>query len=182
VLGAWARDRWQGRFDRVVLIEGARTSTNVQARLAGVLVGLRDVTGEVDESRVVHLEGRADQDASRAGMAELLDRLPKGTRLLVSGFNDLSALGALQAVRAARREASVAIVGHNAMAEGRAEIRKPGSPFIASVAYFPERYGPRLVSLAHGIADGEQVPPAAYTDHIVIDGRNVDELYPTPTP
>lgn len=178
VLGTWAQSKWRGKFDRVVLIEGEQTSTNVQARLAGVLVGLRDIVGDVDESHVVHLEGRAHQEASRVAMAGLLQRLPRKTRLLVSGFNDLSAIGALAAVREAKREADVAIVGHNAMAEGRSEIRKPASPFIASVAYFPERYGRRLVALACGIVDGEQIPPAAYTEHVVIDRSNVDRLYP----
>jgi ribose transport system substrate-binding protein len=177
-LGEHARSEWDARFDRVVLIEGAQTSTNVQARLAGVLVGLRDVAGEVPERKVVHLHGHANREASRIAMAELLASLRPRTRLLVSGFNDLSAIGALEAVREARRERDVAIVGHNAMQEGRNEIRKPESPFIASVAYFPERYGDKLVRLACAMVDGEQVPPAAYTDHVVIDRRNVDQLYP----
>jgi ribose transport system substrate-binding protein len=177
-LGAFARDHWDGRFDRVVLVEGAYTSTNVQARLAGVLVGLSDNLRPVKESAVVHLHGNADRDASRRAMAGLLSEMGNGARLLVSGFNDLSAIGALDAVRAARREKSVAVVGHNAMREGRAEIRKPNSPFVASIAYFPERYGDKVVRLACAIAAGEQVPPAAYTDHVVIDRHNVDQIYP----
>jgi ribose transport system substrate-binding protein len=181
-LGAHARDRWAGRFDRVVLIEGAHTSTNVQARLAGVLVGLREIAGDVPESQVHHLHGNANREASRVAMAELLSRLKRRTRLLVSGFNDISAIGALDAVRQARRERDVVIVGHNAMQEGRAQIRKPNSPFIASVAYFPERYGDKLVRLACAIANGEHVSPAAYTDHIVIDRNNIDRLYPTSAP
>jgi ribose transport system substrate-binding protein len=177
-LGAYARDNWDGRFDRVVLIEGAWTSTNVHARLAGVLVGLRDVLGAVNERDVIHLHGNANRDLSRIAMAELLSKVGADKRLLVSGFNDISAIGALDAVREAGRDGTVAIVGHNAMHEGRTEIRKPGSPFIASVAYFPERYGDKLVKLACAISDGEAVPPAAYTDHVVIDRTNVDQLYP----
>ncbi|MBK7931273.1 MAG: hypothetical protein IPJ98_28485 [Bryobacterales bacterium] len=72
----------------------------------------------------------------------------------------------------------MAIVGHNAMREGRMEIRKPASPFLASVAYFPERYGARLVKLASAMAGGETVPLAVYTDHAVLDQENVDVLYP----
>ena len=177
-LGAYARDNWAGRFDRVVLIEGAWTSTNVNARLAGVLVGVGDILGPVSERNVIHLHGNANQEASRIAMADLLTGVGRAKRLLVSGFNDISALGASQAVIEARRAATVAIVGHNAMQEGRCEIRKPGSPFFASVAYFPERYGSKLVKLACGIAHGETTAPAAYTDHVVIDRFNVDRLYP----
>ena len=39
VLGRFARSEWKGRFDYIVLVETARTSTNVQARVAGVLEG-----------------------------------------------------------------------------------------------------------------------------------------------
>jgi ribose transport system substrate-binding protein len=177
-LAHYATTNWNGRFDYVVLVEGAFTSTNVHARLAGVLVGLRTAFGDIDESRVVHLEGNANREASRAATAELLNRLPKRSRLLVSGFNDLSAIGALDAVRDARRESTVAIVGHNAMLEGRMEIRKPGSPFFASVAYFPERYGEKILRIARSVVAGVNVPPAAYTDHLVIDRANVDRLYP----
>lgn len=177
-LGRHAQEHWSGCFDRVVLIEGAQTSTNVNARLAGVLVGLREVVGEVDESRVVHLHGNADREASCLAMSHLLESAPAGCRLLVSAFNDISALGAMDAVLAAKRTATVAIAGHNAMHESRVEIRKPNSPFIASVAYFPERYGPKLLKLATAIVEGEAVPPAAYTDHLVIDRSNVDILYP----
>lgn len=177
-LGRFARDNWRSRFDHVVLVEGAHTSTNVQARLAGVLVGLRDIIPAVNESKVIHLQGNADREASRLAMADLLARLSSRARLLVSGFNDISAIGALDAVRAAGREGSVAIVGHNAMKEGRLEIRKPESPFIASVAYFPERYGERLVKLACAMVDGDPVAPAVYVEHAVLDRNNVDMVYP----
>ncbi|MBI4909485.1 MAG: substrate-binding domain-containing protein [Acidobacteria bacterium] len=177
-LGSFALENWRGRFHHLVLVEGAHTSTNVQGRLAGVLVGLREVLPSVDDSKVIHLHGNANRDASRVAMAELLASLEPSTRLLISGFNDISAIGVLDAVRAARRQRSVAIVGHNAMKEGRLEIRKQGSPFIASVAYFPERYGERLVKLACAIAGGDVVAPAAYTQHAVLDRSNVDVVYP----
>jgi len=177
-LGRFAQNNWRSRFDHVVLVEGAHTSTNVQGRLAGVLVGLREVLNAVDESKVIHLHGNANREESRLAMSELLASTEPRRRLLVSGFNDISAIGVLDAVRASGRERTVAIVGHNAMAEGRLEIRKPGSPFIASVAYFPERYGERLVKLACAMAAGDAVAPAAYTDHAVLDRNNVDVVYP----
>jgi ribose transport system substrate-binding protein len=176
-LGRFAKSTWRGRFDRVVLLETERTSTNVQARVAGVLVGLREVLGEIEDTRIVHLNGRGHLESSQDAMAGLLRRTPAGTRMLISGFNDLSAVGALGAVRAAGRENDVAIVGQNAAREGQAEIRKRGSRMVASVAYFPERYGPNLVRLAADVAAGRHVPPALYTDHLVLDRENIDRVY-----
>jgi ribose transport system substrate-binding protein len=180
-LGRFAQRSWKSRFDGVVLVETARTSTNVQARVAGVLVGLREVLGEIEESQVVHLDGKAHLESSEAAMAELLKKIPIGKRLLISGFNDVSAVGALRAVRAARRESEVAIVGQNAAREGQMEIRRRNSRMIASVAYFPERYGPNLVRLAMEVAAGRQVSPAVYTEHLVLDRENIDRVYPETT-
>jgi ribose transport system substrate-binding protein len=181
-LGKFAQGAWRSRFDRLVLLETARTSTNVQARVAGVLVGLKEVLGPIEESQVIHLDGKAHLEASQEAMSDLLMRIAPGARLLISGFNDMSAVGALRAVRAAGRESEVAIVGQNAAREGRAEIRRRNSRMIASVAYFPERYGPNLIRLAGDIAAGRPVPPALYTDHTVLDRKNIDRFYPAGEP
>jgi len=177
-LGRSAEDRWAGRFDFVVLLEGTRAGTNAQARLAGALAGVREVLGDIQQSRVIHLDGHAQLESSREAMAALLRTLKRGTRLLVSGFNDPSSVGAVEAARAEGRESDVVIVGQNATREGRAEIRRPGSCLIASVAYFPERYGESLLKLAGALARGDQVPPAVYTQHLVLSRENVDRLYP----
>ncbi len=125
-----------------------------------------------------HLEGNACRESSREAMGGLLRRLAPGTRLLVSGFNDPSSVGALQAVREEGRQTDVVIVGQNATLEGRNAIREKNSPLIASVAYFPERYGEKLLPLAMALARGEPVPPAVYTEHRILDASNVDRLYP----
>jgi ribose transport system substrate-binding protein len=177
-LGKFALKEWEGRFDLVVLLEGAKAASNAQARLAGALVAIGEVLGKVEDSRVIHLDGNACRESSREAMARLLQRLPRRTRLLVSGFNDPSSVGALQAVIDEAREEDVAIVGQNATREGRAGIRGKGSRLIASVAYFPERYGEKLLPLASALARGEPVPPAVYTEHRILDRDNIDRVYP----
>jgi ribose transport system substrate-binding protein len=97
--------------------------------------------------------------------------------MLISAFNDLSAMGALQAIRAADREQEVAIVGQNASLEGREELRRAGSRFIASIAYFPERYGDGLLRMAQLILKREPVPPAVYIEHLVLRAGNITQYY-----
>jgi ribose transport system substrate-binding protein len=182
-LGRFAVKQWRGNFDSLVLIESPSGSTNVEARVAGVQVGIREVLGSVDESHVVHLYGHLHVESSRQAMEALLTRLPRKarTRMLISGFNDLTAVGALQAIRAAGREKDVAVVGQNATEEGRQEICNPASRFIASIAYFPERYGSKMLRLALSILHHEAVPPAVFTQHVVIDCTNIHQYYPEPS-
>jgi ribose transport system substrate-binding protein len=177
-LGRFALKEWGGRFDFVVLLEGVKAATNAQARLAGAQVGIAEVLGQVEDTRVIHLDGNACRESSREAMTGLLGTLAPGTRLLISGFNDPSSVGALQAVMEQDRQADVAIVGQNATREGRSAIRQQGSPLIASVAFFPERYGAKLLPLATALARGEPVPPAVYTEHRILDRYNVDSVYP----
>lgn len=179
-LAQFAVQTWSGQFDHLVLIGSSLSSGRVQARVAGVLVGLQDVFGSVDKTRLIQVDGRAHIDESLAATAALLRKLRPPKRLLISAFNDLSAVGALQAIRAAGREHEVAVVGQNAAQESREELRNRESRLIASIAYFPERYGERLMQLAQSILNREPVPPAVYTEHVVLTPDNIDRHYTRP--
>ena len=176
-LGRFAREHWRSRFDKLVLLESSLTAPANRARLSGTVEGLRELLGEVPESQVLHLDGQAHQDTSRAAIGALLGSLPPKCRLLISAFNDLSAVGALDAIREAGWEKWSAIVGQNGTAESRTELVRPGSALIASVAYFPEKYGEKLIQLAACVLNGERPPLAVYTDHVLLDARNVSQYY-----
>lgn len=57
-------------------------------------------------------------------------------------------------------------------------MRKPGSSFVGSVGYFPERYGEHLIPLALDILNRKHVPPAVFIKHHMIHAANVDHYYP----
>ena len=99
-------------------------------------------------------------------------------RVLVSAINDPSAIGALRAFEEAGRSQACVVVGQNASLEARAELRRPKTRFIGSVAYFPERYGERVISLALDILQRKAVPPAGFVKHQIATPENVDSLYP----
>jgi ribose transport system substrate-binding protein len=105
-------------------------------------------------------------------------RESKARRVLVGAANDTSALGAIRAFEEAGRANECAVVGQNAEPEARAELRNHGTRLIASVAYFPEKYGDGLLRLALDILARKAVPPAVFTTHQVITTDNVDHFYP----
>jgi ribose transport system substrate-binding protein len=69
-------------------------------------------------------------------------------------------------------------VGQNAEPDARAELRSPRTPLIASVGFFPERYGDGLIKLAFDILAQRQTPPALFTRHHLITPDTVDHFYP----
>jgi ribose transport system substrate-binding protein len=180
-LGQWARSHWQGRVDEVLLLELTRAGSLVHARLSGALAGLRETLHEAMESCPT---ASIDCDGQ---FKTALERVRKHIResrascVLVAAANDPSALGAARAFQEAGRAGTCAIVGHNAELDARAELREPRTPFVASVAFFPERYGDGLVKLAFDILGHRPAPPALFIRHQLVTTGNVDHLYPNDT-
>src|SRR5665647_1216256 len=77
-----------------------------------------------------------------------------------------------------RRAGECVIVGQNAEPEARAQLRSANTRLIASVAFFPEKYGDGLLKLALDILSRKAVPPAVFTTHQIITPENVDHFYP----
>ena len=177
-LGKWAKANWDGQVEEVILLELVAAGALPQSRLTGTLDGLREVLPQVPLSRVIHLNGNGQFQASLAAVRRhLRSRAPR--RTLLGAVNDPSALGALRAFEEAGRAESCAAISHNASEEARAEMRRPDTRLMASVAYFPETYGVGIISLALDILNHKPVPPAIYIRHRLVTPANVGHVYAT---
>jgi ribose transport system substrate-binding protein len=176
-LGRWARQRWQGDVDEIVLVVLKRAGSLPQMRLTGMLVGMKEVCPHLEDRRVTYLDGDGVLGDSFEAMRKHL-RASKSRRIVVGAINDPSALGALRAFQEAGRTDACAIVGHNASPEGRAELRQPGTRLIGSVAYFPEKYGDEILKVALDILHRRAVPPAVFVKHQMVTPDNVNHVYP----
>jgi ribose transport system substrate-binding protein len=166
-----------GKADAVILLGLSAAGAVPAARMTGVAVGVRELLPHLDSSVLAQLDGKGGYVESMEAVRKFLDK-SRAERILVGTQNDASALGALRALEEAGRAERSAVVGQNATAAGRAEIRRPGTRMIGSVAFFPETYGQHLVSLALEMLQGKAVPPAVFVKHILITAENVDHHYP----
>jgi ribose transport system substrate-binding protein len=177
-LGQWARSHWQGRVEEVLLLELGRAGSLVHGRMSGVLGGIRETLHDAVEScPVVSIDCDGQFKAALEKVRKHL-RESRAGYVLVGAANDPSALGAVRAFQEGGRAGSCAIVGHNAEPDARAELREPRTPLVASVAFFPERYGDGLVKLALDILGHRPTPPALFIHHQLVTTANVDHLYP----
>src|SRR5262249_25754646 len=149
----------------------------VQARMRGVVAGIKETLRDVEGRPFVSLDGDGQLKTSLERVRKHL-RESKAKHVLVGAANDPSALGAARAFQEAGRAETCAIVGQNAEADARAELREPRTPLIASVAFFPEKYGDGLINLALDIRAKRAVPPAVFVRHQLITHDNVDHHYP----
>ena len=177
-LGQWAKTRWQGQVEEVLLLELVRAGSLVHGRMSGVIAGVRET---LHETMDIHAMVSIDCDGQ---FRTALEKVRKHIReshagnVLVGAANDPSALGAARAFQEAGRAGTCAIVGHNAEPDARAELREPRTPFVASVAFFPERYGDGLIKLAFDILGHRPVPPAVFMHHQLVTAATVDHVYP----
>jgi ribose transport system substrate-binding protein len=176
-LSRWAKKHWEGEVDEVLLIELNRAGSLLKVRIRGISAGIADVMRMPERARTISIDGDGQFQTTLERVRKHL-RETTAKRILVGAANDSSALGALRAFEEAGRGNECAIVGQNAEPEARAELRSPQTRLIASVAYFPEKYGDGLIRLALDILAKKAVPPAIFTSHQIITPENVDHFYP----
>ncbi len=175
-LGRWARKHWEGEVDEVLLLELPMAGPLPRSRLTGTVAGIKEMV-RLPDSNVIFLNGNGQFGHSLEAVRKHL-RFTKAEHVLVGAINDPSALGALRAFQEAGRDHCCAVMGQNACREARSELRQRDTPFIGSVAYFPERYGNGIVHLALNMLACKPVPPAVFVKHQLITPENVDQAYP----
>jgi ribose transport system substrate-binding protein len=176
-LGRWAKQQRCAEGDEIVLITLDRAGSLPRMRLTGMLVGMKEIHPPLEHCKVTYLDG----DGKLGESFEVMRRHLRGTRarrLLIGAINDPSALGTLRAMQEAGRVDTCVIMGQNASPEGRMELRQPGTRLIGSVAYFPEKYGAEILTVALDILNRRAVPPAVFVKHQLVTPDNVDHIYP----
>jgi ribose transport system substrate-binding protein len=176
-LGRWAKRHWAEQVDEILLIELQRAGSLPKARMRGVLAGITESIRLSERCRTSSVDGDGQFQTSLERVRKYL-RETRAKRILVGAANDSSALGALRAFQEAGRANDCVVLGQNAEPEARAELRAANTRLIASVAYFPEKYGDGLIRLALDLLTHKPVSPAVFTNHQIITPENVDHFYP----
>jgi ribose transport system substrate-binding protein len=172
-LGQYARRRFSSFPNLLLLLDIEEAGTLLHARISGALDGLKRAIGSVALDRTVRLNGGGDRKQSRTATLSALRKRNVSERILIAAASDYSALGALDAVNELGLASMSAIVGHDGDRDALQSIADAKSPFLATVAFFPDRYGAGLVDLALRLMNGQPAPPFNYVEHQVMDKRTL---------
>ena len=167
-LAAHATANWGGKVDWVIGLDLSEAGQLVQSRITGAFEGIRSEIPQLPVESFVRMDGRGMRDKSKKLVSDFLQRHPKDKHILIATATDSSALGAVDAVKEQKRARHVAIVGQDCIAEAIAEMRKDGSPLIASVSHETSSYGPSLIHLGLSLLRGQTVPPYNYVEHKLV--------------
>jgi ABC-type sugar transport system substrate-binding protein len=163
-LGADAMARLVGRGANVVVITGIPGDVGSGLRADGFEKGNR---GRFKVVATVAAD--FDREKARVAIADLLGENPRIDG--VFAVNDLMALGAADAVRAAGRQGDIAVVGFDGIAQALAAIEE-GS-LSATVAQYPYTMGQLSIEACLAALRGDPVPAAVKAPVQVVTSQNV---------
>ena len=172
---AYVAQRWNNHLDTVLSLGLPSSGPTPAARTQGQLDGLRESIA-VPEEAIIHLDSKNTYAETRREIASLLPTLKSARHIVILGINDEVVLGALAAFEEAGLSQRVVAVSHGADQEAQQELRRPGSRMIGAVTSFPEYYGIFIIETALRILQGEQVPPAVYTHHVLVLSEETQSL------
>jgi ribose transport system substrate-binding protein len=169
-LAQFADEHWKGRVSRVLLLELPEAGPVPQARVLGTVDGIRSVLSNLDEESLLHKNGKGTEKGGYAATRQIAKSLGRNENLLIAASNDNCTRGAIRAIRELGRERSTAIMsqGWGPDQDLEAELRRKDSPLLGAIAYFPEKYGERILPIVLQCLKRQPVAPSHYSEHELI--------------
>jgi ribose transport system substrate-binding protein len=120
--------------------------------------------------------GTADQAITVT--TDWLTAHPEATHILSVTIDDERASGMAKAFVASKRDGMA--IGQGCDTVGIANVKlAPAAEnrFLGCVAYFPEKYGDYLVSVALDVMAGKAVPNEIHMEHVFLDHETIGTYY-----
>ena len=146
----------------------------VAMRSGGQEAGARAVLPEITDDRVIVYDAKQTLELSFQEMNNVIGRIPEGAPILITAINDQTATGALRAVQGANRGGDSIVVG---MGADELDTMMNEPEFIASVGYFPERYGNYLIPMALYNLANNHVDEVVLMNHVMVSPSNICDYY-----
>ena len=174
-LGKYAKEKWNCDFTAYVSLESTAAGAANTDRMGGWRDGFKESCPiPKDKERI--LDGADRTDPALEQVTNLLGAL-RGNKIIVVAINEDGILGAIGAANTLGRQTDLYYGGQGTDPSIWKDVACNPN-YIASVAYFPERYGTLLIPNMVKALQGETIPKEIFTEHIVVNKDNIRTVYP----
>jgi len=174
----YAKDHWDGKIDGIFATFQSTWPDETKKRLTEAMNIISAHDPSLTMDTITISDAVLAGDKTQAEATAFLNAHPDKKHLLfIATTNDVAGLAEESAMDAAGRSGDGVVLSMGADSSAQEAIRA-GGPFKMSVAFGPEKYGQKLVPLVQQILDGKVPPVITRADAFVVDGSNIDELYP----
>jgi ribose transport system substrate-binding protein len=174
-IGKYAKTTWDCDITAYVSLESTASGQANTDRMGGFRDGFKE-SCEIPADKERILDGADRTDPALEQMTNLLGALP-GDRIVVVAINEDGILGAIAAANTLGRSKDLYYAGQGADPSAWKDIACNPN-YIATVAYYPERYGTLLIPNMVKALQGETIPKEIFTQHEVINKDNIRTIYP----
>ncbi len=177
--GDYANAKWGGKVDYILVLELPQSGPIPAARMQGQVEGIQaKLKTKVADDHIIHLDSKNTQDVAFKVVGDALPKIPADANIIAVEINDDTAQGTAAALEAGKRSAHAIVVGQGAVESGLVEMFKPNSLYLGATAYFPERYGDKIIPAMLDLLNCKPVPPAIYVDHVFVTKDNACKVIP----
>ncbi len=175
-LGQYFKENFNCEYDAWVSLESLAVGVVNDLRMGGMRDGFAQVCGEVQNVRVIDTGAGGQADTAQRQMTDTLTALPGAQRVITVGINEDVITGALAAARSQNRTENLYLGVQNFDPDNCHIWTAPN--FIATAAYFPEKYA--LLALPNLIKaiNGEEIAEQILVPHEVLTKDNMLQFYP----
>ncbi len=167
----YARQHFGGR---IVALDVSYPQPNTEARSGGFADGLRELSPA--QRTVFSVDGQGLRESARRITADALAVHPEIN--VIFGINDDSALGALDAYRAAGLdERQLLVVSFGLEGDAAKELLEQASPYTIGVAMFPELVGRACVDASICAYHGCPLPERITTPFALVTPETLNSFY-----
>ena len=177
--GEYAKANWDCKDVWIFMGENLEEGEAADLRLVGFADGVQEVCGALPADRIDRMRlsaGTADQAITVT--TDWLTAHPEAKHILSTTIDDERANGMAKAFVATKRDGMV--VGQGCDSVGIAVVKMaPASEnrFLGCAAYYPEKYGDYLVSIALDVMAGKAVPQEIHMEHTFLDHDTIGTVY-----
>jgi ribose transport system substrate-binding protein len=177
-IGQAMKSRFNCQIDAYVDLNAFLAGEVVLIRGRGLRAGYESVCGKVAADKVKKVDGGGTTDGSIQPMRDTLQTI-SGNRIVVVSTNDDMIIGAIRAAEGLGRAGDIYTAGQGADPTSWPYLcrKQTFKNWVADTAYFPEKYGDRVVPILLSLMEGQPQPKVVYTPHRVITPANIKTIY-----
>lgn len=175
-LGQYFKENYDCQYDAWLSLESLAVGVVNDMRMGGMRDGFAKVCGEVQNARIIDTGAGGQADTAQRQVTDTLTALPGAQRVIVVGINEDVITGALAAARSQNRTENL-YLGVQNFDPGNCQIWT-APHFIASAAYFPEKYAELIIPNIIKAVKGETIAEQILVPHEVISPENMKQFYP----
>jgi len=178
-IGKMAKEKWNCDITAYVSLESSAAGAANTDRMGGYRDGFTKYC-PIPKDKEHILDGADRTDPALEQMTNLLGALP-GNKIVVVAINEDGILGAEGAAATLGRQTDLWYSGQGTDPSIWKDVACNPN-YVASVAYFPERYGTLLIPNMIKALQGETIPTEIFTEHELITKDNIRTVYPLTPP